>query len=1226
MKWSSKPFSDYVHYYTSTAVRNRAGGGLVKNIDIDKGRIRADIQGTALYEVNIRYNKDRVLGSSCSCPFDQGPVCKHVVQVLFLADQMQLREQQKEDLENADFHATDYLIADRQISTLTYPELLKHATEIAVNRMQNGRRYVSPQHVEINRATFHYSPSYYHEFEVVLVQDPSGIILRCDCEERKRKLCEHQAVVLNYVQESDNVRLFFDHHMRQQLLREKAAEYGLENEADLDPFFRLELERGHLRIVPEIKGLVALDSKSAKKLEKGLIPRPFSPESTIDKTPKKKEFLLIGGTAVTMTVRLYQGNETKEGGVKNPLLQKNALDNALKTNDPELLKCYAMLANFQRGYRSFTPFSEITPQDFLHEMQELKAVLNNPEQLPYYIHDDSVSDNITAKSVVPVSLHQENVSMHLDVIQNGVFFEITATIDAGNHHRQLERMQFAFRYFLKAGNQLFLIDNLDFLRTIEYLKTHHNKLIIHESKFQEFRERFLSQLESKLTIKYAFLKPAPLKMVQQTGLNDINEHLIYLTDSENFVNITPVIRYGTVEIPVLSGKQLQTLDQAGNAFLVERNKQEEERFIRHITELHPDFEEQNGNEFYYLHKQRFLDEHWFLTAFEAWNKLGYKILGFNKLKNNRYNPNSMTVRVQVSSETDWFDTHIKVKFGEQDATLKQIQRSVVNRTKYVQLGDGTLGVLPDEWMEKFSHYFRSGDLAGESIRTSKVNYKFIDELYEKEVLTQEAKKEISLLKEKVLHFDRIDPVKPPKGLNATLRDYQKEGLNWLHFLDEFGFGGCLADDMGLGKTIQVLAFILSMREKNGPAANLVVVPTSLLFNWQAEAEKFAPGLQVLTIYGNNRPKNDAGFEAYDIILTTYGTLLTDITYLKKFRFNYIFLDESQAIKNPDSKRYKTVRLLQARNRVVLTGTPVENRTTDLYAQFSFAIPGLFGTFKRFQDDYGTPIDRFKDSQRAKELQQRISPFLLRRTKKQVAKELPEKTEMVLYCEMGAEQRRVYETYKKEFQTFLQGSSSIDYARGSMHILQGLTKLRQICNSPALLADEEFYGSESSKIAELMEQIETTAVNHKILIFSQFVGMLELIRPELESRGIDYAWLTGQTRDRAGQVDRFQNDPDVRVFLISLKAGGTGLNLTEAEYVFIVDPWWNPAVENQAIDRCYRIGQQKNVMAVRLICPDTIEEKIMRLQDSKRALADELVHTDSSMLKSLSRDELMWLCS
>ena len=319
-------------------------------------------------------------------------------------------------------------------------------------------------------------------------------------------------------------------------------------------------------------------------------------------------------------------------------------------------------------------------------------------------------------------------------------------------------------------------------------------------------------------------------------------------------------------------------------------------------------------------------------------------------------------------------------------------------------------------------------------------------------------------------------------------------------------------------------------------------------------------------------------------------------------------------------------MLQSRNKIVMTGTPIENNTFDLYGQLSFACLGLFGTKQQFADLYSTPIDQFKDSKRAAELQRKIKPFILRRTKEQVAKELPDKTEVTLYCEMGEEQREVYEANKKEIQDYILGKTEDELPKSAMHVLKGITRLRQICNSAALLADGKSYLQASSKIDVLLEQIESKAPNHKILIFSQFVTMLDLIKKQLEHKKIRYEYLTGQTRNRKQVVESFQQNEEIPVFLISLKAGGVGLNLTEADFVYLVDPWWNPAVENQAIDRAYRIGQHKNVMAIRLICPDTIEEKIMKLQAAKKDLVRDVIQTDGALFKRMNKQELLGLLS
>ncbi|RYE52357.1 MAG: DEAD/DEAH box helicase, partial [Sphingobacteriales bacterium] len=619
------------------------------------------------------------------------------------------------------------------------------------------------------------------------------------------------------------------------------------------------------------------------------------------------------------------------------------------------------------------------------------------------------------------------------------------------------------------------------------------------------------------------------------------------------------------------------------------------------------------------HRKHFLNPDWFLVAFEAWRSKGIAILGFNELKENTLSPYTAEIAIHVNSGIDWFETAIKVKFDKKTVSLKHLHKSIRNKSKFVQLDDGTTGILPDQWLKKFDGYFGAGEVVGEVLRTPTINYATVQELYDEELFDLETRTRLQLYASKLSAFESIEQVEVPKELNATLRGYQKDGLNWLNFLDGFNFGGCLADDMGLGKTIQILAFILLQRQKATQNTNLVVAPASLVFNWLGEIKKFAP-----TLFGSDRLRNKSDFDNYEVVLTSYGTLLSDIRLLKEYRFNYIFLDESQTIKNPDSQRYKSARLLHSRNKVVITGTPIENNTFDLYGQFSFACPGLLGNREQFKQLYSVPIDQFKDSKRAEELHKRIHPFLLRRTKEQVAKELPDKTEMVIYCEMGKVQREIYESCRTEIRDYLMGTSEDELTKSSMHVLQGITKLRQICNSPAILSKEKYYGDASAKMDTLLQQIEDKSPNHKILVFSQFVSMLTLVKAELEKRKIEFSYLTGETNDRAKVVGNFQDRPEVRVFLISLKAGGLGLNLTQADYVYLIDPWWNPAVENQAIDRAYRIGQHKNVMAVRLICPDTIEEKIMLMQESKKEIASGLIRTEESIFKSLSKKDLLEL--
>lgn len=923
-----------------------------------------------------------------------------------------------------------------------------------------------------------------------------------------------------------------------------------------------------------------------------------------------------------LVVELATAALTQSGKLKNPIKILDPLDFVWKAEQQDEIKFYTGISRFKNNYTEGRNDTEVAA---------LKAIAKNPFQFKFYQHDEKIGATVNASSLVAVNVIVLKIDLEINVDERGDSFAISGWLHLENKTYDLEDLLLKYQYFVQIKNRLYLIANPHFINVIDFFKKHQNNLVLDRLAYEEFQENILSKLEEKIKINYAYLKPATQKQLIEQGFDLENEQIIYLTESEDFVLLTPVMRYGGLEIPIISQKQIQTKDKRGKLFTVERDHEKELQFISNVAKMHPYFEEQIPefseqlhSDCFYMHRKHFLEPDWFLTAFEAWRSKGIAILGFNDLKNNKLSAYQAKINIDVISGIDWFETAIKVKFDKQTVSLKHLHKSIRNKSKFVQLDDGTTGILPVAWLTKFEAYFAAAEIVEEKLHTPNINYATVDELYETELLDVESKQRIELYKSKLAAFENIEAVAIPEDLNATLRDYQKEGLNWLNFLDGFNFGGCLADDMGLGKTIQVLAFILSQRKTRENNTNLIIVPASLVFNWQKEIEKFAPTLKLLTIYGADRIKEQLDFSAYEVVLTSYGTLLSDIKFLKEYRFNYIFLDESQNIKNTDSQRYKAMRLLQSRNKIVLTGTPIENNTFDLYGQLSFACPGLLGSKEQFKQIYSVPIDQFKDAKRASELQRKINPFVLRRTKEQVAKELSDKTEMVIYCEMGKQQREIYESCRTEIREYLMGNPENELTKTSMHVLQGITKLRQICNSPAILSKEKYYGNASSKMDVLMEQIENKSANHNILVFSQFVSMLDLVKEQLQERNIAFAYLTGDTKNREEVVNSFQDNAEVKVFLISLKAGGVGLNLTKADYVFLIDPWWNPAVENQAIDRAYRIGQQNNVMAVRLICPDTIEEKIMLMQETKKDLALDLIRTEDSIFKSLTKDDLLAL--
>ena len=581
---------------------------------------------------------------------------------------------------------------------------------------------------------------------------------------------------------------------------------------------------------------------------------------------------------------------------------------------------------------------------------------------------------------------------------------------------------------------------------------------------------------------------------------------------------------------------------------------------------------------------------------------------------------SSKIDVEVRENNDWFDIYAVVYFGPYKIPFIQLKNHILNHKKEFTLPNGEIAVIPEKWFSQYGNllHFSEGN---QHIRLRRHHIGLVNELAEGELAGVTMSRKLQKLSE----FEDVGDIALPNHFKGQLRPYQKAGFNWFHFLQQYHFGGCLADDMGLGKTIQTLALLQKHKEEieaNGSkSVSLIVMPTSLIYNWLNEAKKFAPKLRIMVHTGTFRYKSPEVFTNYDVVITTYGITRIDIDLLKDYFFEYIILDESQNIKNPSSKSYQAVKQLKSRYKLILSGTPVENSVNDLWTQMSFINPGLLGSQQFFLNEFVTPIEKKKDEEKAKRLQALIKPFVLRRTKEQVATELPPKTENLFYCKMSDEQANVYEKVKSEYRNeLLRSLEDGTYGQAQMQVLQGLIKLRQIANHPAMI-DEEYEG-DSGKFENVVHTLANVLEGgHKVLIFSQFVKQLNIYRDHFNREGIAYVYLDGSTQNRGDVVKKFQEDEKTRVFLISIKAGGVGLNLTEADYVFILDPWWNPAVEQQAIDRTHRIGQTKNVFIYKFITKDTVEEKIVALQQRKLKVAQSLITTEESFIKSLSADDI-----
>ena len=584
------------------------------------------------------------------------------------------------------------------------------------------------------------------------------------------------------------------------------------------------------------------------------------------------------------------------------------------------------------------------------------------------------------------------------------------------------------------------------------------------------------------------------------------------------------------------------------------------------------------------------------------------------------------LNMEISSGMDWFELEGNAQFGDSRIALPRLLRAIKRGEQTVRLDDGTLGVIPEEWIEKYTLLAGLASNQEQRLRFTRPQVGLLDALLATEPAVR-ADAVFERVREELHSFAGIRAADPTADFAGALRAYQRDGLGWLYFLQRFGFGGCLADDMGLGKTIQVLALLESRRElraskNNSLRSSLVVVPRSLVFHWKSEAARFAPKLRVLDHTGGARLKPGDHFDQYDLVLTTYGTLRRDALQFKDLRFDYCILDEAQAIKNAGTLSAKAARLLSADHRLALSGTPVENHLGELWSLFEFLNPGMLGSAAVFGRAGRNP-----DAATRNILARALRPFILRRTKGEVARELPPKTEQTIYCDLEAQDRNLYDELRDYYRArLLKNAHGEGLSHMKFQVLEALLRLRQAACHPGLI-DKNKASEPSAKIDTLLAQVDQVIdEGHKILVFSQFTSLLAIVRSRLDDANIPYAYLDGRTRDRKAPVEQFQNDSNLKLFLISLKAGGLGLNLHAAEYVYLLDPWWNPSVEAQAIDRAHRIGQTRHVFAYRLIARDTVEEKVLELQKTKRDLADAIITADNNLIHSLTREDLELLLS
>ncbi len=1192
------------------------------------------------YEVNIKIINDKVT-ASCDCMYDYGGMCKHIVASLFFLNHKIKSGEIQFYADNSNFsikidRGLDEIIEYCAGGREKVSQYRKNLGNIELKTRKNGN---------IKLLVSEKSKKYKVEFNGT--KHSQELYTSCNCKEESFSLCSHKIKALLYLYDkygNDALQESFDWTKEK---KEILGQFGYtldDNYQELLDFsffgFQLQYVRNnglipkdHIdiitasaydRFLPINNNKTKVHQCIAIKINNTeIIPLIDLFFFTATKYKKNNKIRKVNNILENSTsFGSFFSNENTENKDLyfwfSSEMAPDAFFNKLNTKTSNLIKDnnkYSLDDNITLLLDNI-PFLREIAYKYIPQVKELCERLANKET--YYSTCEHIF-TLFAKDLTQISISNQPVKAKLTVNQDESSFIITIDYyqEKKKVHPDFRMIEFPWIVYLNDTGGFAAWENPAsfMLAILTVLQSPSANIYIPLNEKKRFT-RFIQQFQNQIEIN--------MKNIEIKEKDTITpKFCIKLSEMDDFLLFFPLAVYEKQEI-VLNGEKDYYFEENNGISKIKRDTKKEKEVYEFISNLHTNFSPFNHQDFFFLGADDVMKNFWFLDFYQNCKKQGIEVYGFDKLEKIRYNPNKPTVNYSVKSEIDWFDVNMDVSFGDQKVSLKDIRKSVMKKDNVVKLSDGSIGILPEEWIQKWLTTLKFGKLEDENtIKLSGLHFILVEDLYSK-LDDEKQRKEIIEKQKKLQDFNKIEKVQPPKDLKAELRSYQEDGLNWLNFLYNFGWGGCLADDMGLGKTLQVLALILYIKQKNKRKknVNLVVAPTTLIFNWQQEIEKFCPSLTTYIHWGTTRNKDTKEWKKYDIILTSYGTLANDIDFIRKFKFNITVLDESQAIKNPSSLRFKAVCLLKSNLRLSLTGTPIENNTVELFAQMQYLNPGYLGTLNFFRKEFSNAIDKQKDKNQARQLSKMIRPFILRRKKEEVAKELPEKTENILYCNMEEHQKKVYEYFKDEVRNMLLSKideKGLDKAR--FNVLEGLLKLRQICDSPALLNTKEDYGKDSIKVDELKRHIKNKTGTHKILIFSQFLGMLKLIREELEKEGIPYAYLDGSTKDRKQQVQKFQDNDDCRAFLLSIKAGGFGLNLTKADYVYIMDPWWNPAVESQAIDRAHRIGQEKHVFAYKMVCKETIEEKILQLQEKKQQLASDIISTDKGFVSTLSKEDI-----
>jgi non-specific serine/threonine protein kinase len=1205
-------------------------------------RVKDDIYST-FYKVYIQKIKDaKSLSVRCTCPYNLGDICRHEAASLFqLQEMIDKNMLDSDDVQYDQRHTVAKMkfIDLKSLRLLSSPAVFTEAEKF----LRTNKANIESAKDETVKASVALESGTYRV--IISKNEERNFDTSCDFEDTDHPLCLPKVIVFLQLLNSYGPQ-YFDSIRNWDKEKNKLLEaYGYSMNDDLTGKFEFSYKDGKpfLRVLDtNIKRVVPVTTP----VKQAAIADPAPPTHAAEREELISTsyrlavvFNFNKKTYPYFFVDVVQG-ETNDAGngfigkiEKIDLTKyvdtarynendKHSLGLLRKLQEPEINKYISRNSPFSGIWENIIhQEDEDLPDETKNLMTEyllpkLKKLFSGSEiplafKLP-------AGKPFKTSNLEELKLSGEDLSPHFTVSKNGSY-TIRCNVKADGLEHELSENESPSPLVFLYNHQAYLWKNAEVIDVItKFLPK--GKMDINNGTWGKTLQQFILPLAKEYKIDF------DKSLVQEIKAGD-PEVKLFLLEKGDYLVFQPSFSYKGYETRARERDEI-IVPQVDKVMIVHRNREAEQAFIYKLQNLHSNFIYQEDTHALALKGTDVLKNNWFFLFVDAMNEMKVPVFGFDALKNFRFNTAKPQTKIFISSNTDWFDARVDILFGDQQVTVAEVKRALANKQQFVQLNDGTLGILPEEWIKKYSLLFRVGEGKTNSLKLSRYHLSVVDELYE----NRDEMELVVQLEEKyqrLREFEKINHIEPPAQLQNVLRPYQVAGYQWLNYLHEINWGGILADDMGLGKTVQALSFLERYKSEYGKIKALVVCPTTLIYNWENEIKKFTPSLTYHIHHGGQRSKAKEELMNYDITITTYGTLRSDIKLFVSVEFDYVILDESQAIKNPSSKVTRAASLLNAKHRLCMSGTPLQNNTFDIFAQMNFLNPGMLGTMEFFRQEFSIPIDKFGEEDRKEHLKKILYPFILRRTKEQVAKDLPEKQEMVLYCEMDDEQRQIYDAYRNDFRNQILGSIETQgIQRSQLTILQGLMKLRQICDSPAILNEAEKFANHSIKLEELTREIIENIGNHKALIFSQFLGMLALIKEKLIQLDVRFEYFDGSTSapDREKAIQSFQNDESVRVFLISLKAGGVGLNLTAADYVYIVDPWWNPAVEQQAIDRTHRIGQTKNIFAYRMICKDTIEDKILQLQEKKRMLAKELIADDATFVKSLSREDVEYLFS